>query len=79
MHAYLKKAKRLGREISLWQSSAESLDVGDSIFNAVVSTFVLCSVSDPAVALPQTLHVLKPRGGFDLIDHVAAPRANRKR
>jgi ubiquinone/menaquinone biosynthesis C-methylase UbiE len=80
MHEYLrKKAEKLGREISLRQSSAEKLEVEDSTFDAVVSTLVLCSVTDPAVALSEILRVLKPGGRFVFIEHVAAPPASRTR
>ncbi|MBZ5543532.1 MAG: class I SAM-dependent methyltransferase [Acidobacteriia bacterium] len=80
IHAYLKqKAEKLGREFSLRQGSAESLEVEDSTFDAVVSTLVLCSVRDPFAALSEILRVLKPGGRFVFIEHVAAPAASRTR
>jgi SAM-dependent methyltransferase len=80
MHRYLQeRADRLGREVTLRLGSAESLEVGDSAFDAVVSTLVLCSVADPAVALSEVLRVLKPGGRFVFVEHVAAPPASRAR
>lgn len=73
MHAYLKqKAEKLGRELSLRHGSAERLEVEDSTYDAVVSTLVLCSVTDPAMALSEILRVLKPGGRFVFVEHVAA-------
>jgi SAM-dependent methyltransferase len=80
MHRYLKqRAERLGREVTLRVGSAESLEVEDSTFDAVVSTLVLCSVADPARALSEVLRVLKPGGRFVFVEHVAAPPASHTR
>ena len=47
--------------------------------DAVVSTLVLCSVSDPAAVLRGILRVLKPGGRFLFLEHVLAPPGTRLR
>ncbi|NDJ63294.1 MAG: class I SAM-dependent methyltransferase [Chloroflexi bacterium] len=52
---------------------AERLDFADSSFDAVISTLVLCSVTDQATVLSEIRRVLRPGGRFIFIEHVAAP------
>lgn len=40
--------------------------------DAVVSTLVLCSVTDPTLCLKEVVRVLKPGGQFVFVEHVAA-------
>jgi SAM-dependent methyltransferase len=47
----------------------EHIDAPDESFDAVVSTFTLCSVADPIAALEQIRRVLKPGGCFHLLEH----------
>lgn len=51
---------------------AEHLPVDDASQDAVVSTLVLCSVSDPQQAMREIRRVLKPGGRFVFMEHVAA-------
>lgn len=62
-----------GLEINIQASGAERLEVDDESVDAVVSSLVLCTVSDPAAAVQEALRVLKPGGRFLCIEHVAAP------
>jgi ubiquinone/menaquinone biosynthesis C-methylase UbiE len=73
MHSYLKQeAKRLGLDnIELRLGLAESLEVEDNSIDVVVSTHVLCSVTDLATTLQEIKRVLKPNGRFLFIEHVA--------
>jgi ubiquinone/menaquinone biosynthesis C-methylase UbiE len=50
--------------------SAESVPYPDESFDAVVSTFMLCSVEDPATVLAEARRVLKPEGQLILLEHV---------
>ena len=50
-------------------TGAESLDAPDHSFDSVVSTFTLCTIPDPAVALRQMRRVLKPGGKLFLVEH----------
>ncbi|MDR8390481.1 class I SAM-dependent methyltransferase [Aliifodinibius sp. S!AR15-10] len=73
MKRYLKeKADKLGRQIEILTGAAEDIPLENESMDGVVSTLVLCSVSD----LQQTLHeikrVLKPGGTFLFMEHVAA-------
>jgi ubiquinone/menaquinone biosynthesis C-methylase UbiE len=74
MHQYLKQeAERLGlKNIELRLGCAEQLDVEENSIDAVVSTHVLCSVTDLAATLQEIARVLEPGGRFLFIEHVAA-------
>lgn len=51
---------------------AERLPFADGEFDAVVSTLVLCSVTDLAAALAEVRRVLRPGGRLLFVEHVAA-------
>jgi SAM-dependent methyltransferase len=53
-------------------AKAEDLPFEDASFDAVVTSLVLCSVGEPAVALGQIRRVLKPGGEFRFMEHVRA-------
>jgi ubiquinone/menaquinone biosynthesis C-methylase UbiE len=75
MDKYLwQRAKELGLQVEIRRGIAEDLPAADSSADAVVSTLVLCSVSDVAKALSEILRVLKPGGRLVFVEHVAAPR-----
>jgi ubiquinone/menaquinone biosynthesis C-methylase UbiE len=75
MHSYLQKqAKKLGLNIDLRIGNAEWLDVEDNSVDTVISTLVLCSVTNLEYTLQAVLRVLKPGGRFLFIEHVAAPQ-----
>lgn len=50
--------------------SVERLPFADGSFDAVVSTFVLCSVEEPPRALAEVKRVLRPHGRFVVLEHV---------
>jgi SAM-dependent methyltransferase len=55
-------------------TAGERMPIADSSVDAVISSYVLCSVSDQARVIQEVLRVLKPGGRFAFVEHVAAPR-----
>lgn len=49
--------------------AGECIDAPDESFDAVVSTYTLCTVADPVATLEQIRRVLKPGGRFHLLEH----------
>lgn len=74
MHAYLRQeaTQRGFRSVELYEGTAENLPVEAAIADGVVSTHVLCSVSELDQALREIQRVLKPGGQFIFLEHVAA-------
>jgi ubiquinone/menaquinone biosynthesis C-methylase UbiE len=69
----LKRAEaKLRPNIELRQAPAESLPFPDASFDAVVSTLVLCTVSDVPRALDEIRRVLRPGGKLIFIEHIRA-------
>lgn len=56
----------------LVRAPAEHLPFAGDSFDTVVSTLVLCTVSDPALAVAEAARVLRPGGRFLFCEHVAA-------
>ncbi|MEX2260893.1 MAG: class I SAM-dependent methyltransferase [Bryobacteraceae bacterium] len=80
MHSYLREsAHRAGVSVKIVEKVAERLDFEDSSLDGVVSTLVLCSVTDPAAVIGEIRRVLKPGGRFAFIEHVAASSGTRLR
>lgn len=74
MHPYIhQESERHGlKMIELHGERAETLPVGDYSIDTVVSTYVLCSVTDIHATLKDIQRVLKPGGTFVFIEHIAA-------
>jgi ubiquinone/menaquinone biosynthesis C-methylase UbiE len=53
--------------------SGESLPMPDASFDAVVSTWTLCSIPDVESALQEVRRVLKPGGRFYFVEHGLSP------
>lgn len=51
------------------QGTAEGLPFPDRQFETVVSTWTLCTISDPVLALQEIGRVLKPGGKFLFLEH----------
>lgn len=80
MHPQLKDAAlRYGHSADIRAYEGERLPFADASADAVVSTLVLCSVSDLARVLQEILRVLKPGGQFIFVEHVASPEGSRNR
>lgn len=59
--------------VQLEQALAEALPFGDRTFDCVVTTWTLCSVTDPARALGEARRVLRPGGRLLFLEHGRAP------
>ncbi len=63
------------REVELIKGTAENLPLEDRSVDCVVTSWTLCSVSDPRQALSEIRRVLKPGGMFSFVEHGLAPEA----
>ncbi len=74
-HPHLRRAARdHALDLTLLDGDAHRLPLAAASADIVVSTLVLCSVADPALALAEARRVLRPGGAFVFVEHVAAPR-----
>lgn len=64
------RAEAAPRPVRLHQAPAEQLPFDDASFDTVVSTLVMCTVSDPAAALAEVRRVLRPSGQLRMYEHV---------
>ena len=65
--------------VSVQAGTAEQLGLPDASADAVVSSLVLCSVADQAVALAELRRVLKPGGQLRFLEHVRSPKTGKAR
>jgi SAM-dependent methyltransferase len=76
-HSYLREeAERRKIEADVRTGTAERIDLPDSCADAVVSSLVLCSVTDVSTVLGEVQRILRPGGRFVFIEHVAAERGS---
>jgi SAM-dependent methyltransferase len=73
MHARLRRAaRRRGVELEIRSVVGERIDLPDASAETVISSLVLCTVSDPAAVLAEIRRILVPGGRFSFAEHVAA-------
>ena len=53
----------------------QRIEAGDASYDAVLSTFTLCTIPDVAAALAEVRRVLRPGGLFHFLEHGLAPDA----
>lgn len=63
------KIGRVPFPVELINASAERLDVEPASVDTVVTTWTLCSISDPIAALREMRRVLKPGGSLLFVEH----------
>jgi len=64
------RMERLDKRVALIQSDAELLPFRDEIFDAIISTYVFCSVENPVRGLKELYRVLKPDGRVFFLEHM---------
>ena len=67
-----KRATSLGLDVDLRQMDAQALDFPSDRFDAIVASFVFCSVPDPVAGLRDLGRVCKPEGEIRLLEHMRA-------
>jgi ubiquinone/menaquinone biosynthesis C-methylase UbiE len=70
-----RKVRELAPQAMVLRAPAEDLPFDDNNFDIVVSTLVLCGVSDQPRALRQLRRVLRPAGQLLFIEHVRSDDA----
>lgn len=60
---------RLSFPVHIQKGTAETLAHADRCFDYVVSTWTLCTIPDPVLALQEVGRVLKPGGKFLFLEH----------
>jgi ubiquinone/menaquinone biosynthesis C-methylase UbiE len=74
MHRRLRAAaRRHGVHLDLRETLAEHTDLPDHSVDAVISSLVLCTVTDPAAVLAEIRRILRPGGTYRFVEHVVAP------
>ena len=63
-------------KVELGGLDGQRLDLPSDQFDAVLSTWTLCTIPDLAAALAEVRRVLKPGGEFHFVEHGHAPDAN---
>lgn len=64
------RASELDRDIRLEEGDAHALAFPENSFDTVVSTYSLCNIPDPHVAVGEMKRVLRPSGKLILVDHI---------
>lgn len=73
MHSMLRRAAaRNGVELEIRDVVGERIDLPDASADAVISSLVLCTVSDPAQVVAEVRRILRPGGRYAFVEHVAA-------
>lgn len=62
--------------VELLEGSAEALPLDDASVDSVVTTWTMCSVSDPVRALQEARRVLRPMGKLLFVEHGRAPESS---
>ncbi|HWM11820.1 MAG TPA: class I SAM-dependent methyltransferase [Solirubrobacteraceae bacterium] len=65
-----RRVERWGRPARVHRAPAEALPFADDSFDTVVSTLVLCTVADPALAISEIARVLRPGGRLLFVEHL---------
>lgn len=67
------RIKKVSFPVEYFGVSAEQIPLDTNSIDAVISTWSLCSVPRPEIALQEVFRVLKPGGKFIFIEHGRSP------
>lgn len=74
MHDRLRgRARKLGIEVDVRGVVGEAIDLPDGSADAVISSLLLCTVTDPNMVIAEIKRVLRPGGRYSFLEHVVAP------
>ena len=73
-----RKASKLGRDVTIVSGVGECLSFDDASFDSVVTTLVLCMVSDLRQVVEEARRVLRPGGSFLFYEHVVSENPRRR-
>src|SRR3954447_1584277 len=68
-----KRRSRAGIPIARVGLDGQRLDAPDATYDAVLSTFTLCTIPDARAALAEVHRVLRPGGAVHVLEHGLAP------
>ncbi|MFD0806456.1 class I SAM-dependent methyltransferase [Nocardioides caeni] len=73
----LSARRRARSSVPIVRSGLDGQDLAedDASYDAVLCTFTLCTIPDPARALRESVRVLRPGGTFAFLEHGLAPDA----
>ena len=74
-----RKLKKSDLAVEFIEGAAEKIPMEDNSMDTVVSTFTLCTVRDPLLALSEMRRVLKPQGRLLFCEHGLAPEKRTRR
>lgn len=74
-----KRIARAGLDVELVGVTAETIPLEDASIDTVVTTYTLCTIADPVVALREMRRVLVPGGRLLFCEHGRAPDENVRR
>ena len=72
-HLAMRRSRAAGIPVELVGIGAERLPLADHVFETVVSTYTLCTIPDPVLALRELRRVLAPGGRLLFSEHGKAP------
>jgi ubiquinone/menaquinone biosynthesis C-methylase UbiE len=73
LRRHLAEAPPAPASVEVVDTAAEQLPFDDGSFDTVVSTLLLCTVSDPERAASEARRVLRPDGALLYLEHVRSP------
>lgn len=74
MHPSMQRtAHKYGLVLTIHSNRAENITLDDASVELVVSTLVLCTVTEPEQVLGEICRILVPGGTYRFLEHVASP------